>query len=62
MDIRKNDENGEETFEDRVRRYARNRYEMRMHHKWRLQDTAEDDWRAARALVEKEFYQNPASA
>ncbi len=44
----------EETREDRIRRYAQNRYDMRMQFKFRLQDTDKDDWRVAEEQVKRE--------
>lgn len=44
----------DETREEYIRRLARNRYEMRMNFKFRLQDTAEDDWRIAQEQVRRE--------
>lgn len=56
------DINREETFEERVNRYAYNRYEMRMKYPWwRPNDTREDDWRVGRELAEKDYKQNPDS-
>ena len=46
------DDYEDETNEDRTRRYARNRYEMRMKFKWRLSDTDKDDWESAKKQVE----------
>jgi hypothetical protein len=43
-----------ETREDYIRRLAKNRYDMRMHFKWRLNDTEKDDWEAAVRQVENE--------
>lgn len=47
-----------ETIEQMIKRYAQNRYEMRQHFKWRLEDTAEDDWRIASEIVMKEIYRD----
>lgn len=43
-----------ETRQEYIKRLARQRYEMRMHFKWRMNDTAEDDWRYAEEAVRKE--------
>lgn len=40
-----------ETREEYTRRLAKNRYDMRMNFKWKLSDTAEDDWKAAERMV-----------
>jgi len=52
----------EETLEERIRRYAQNRYDMRIHHKWKLWETADDDWRAAEELARREFYRHHADS
>jgi hypothetical protein len=44
----------DETREMYIRRLARNRYDLRMQFKFRLQDTAEDDWRIAEESVRRE--------
>jgi len=44
----------DENREDYIRRLARNRYDMRMQFKFRLNDTAEDDWRIAEENVKRE--------
>jgi len=48
------DEN--ETIEERIKRYAYNRWELRMKYKFRLQDTDKDDWRIAEGMVTKETF------
>jgi len=47
----------EETVEQYIRKIAHNRYQMRQHFKWRLNDTADDDWNYAKEFVLKELYQ-----
>ena len=49
------DENDTETIEEYTRRLAKNRYDMRMHFKWRLSDTADDDYRYASEIVRREL-------
>ena len=44
----------EETTEQIIKRYAYNRYQMRMHFNWRLNETSEDDYRIAKEIVERE--------
>lgn len=44
-----------ETQEDYIRRLAKQRWEMRMHFRWRLEDTADDDWNYAKRSVEEEM-------
>jgi hypothetical protein len=44
----------EETNEDYIKRLAYNRYQMRMHFRWKLNETAEDDYRVAKELYERE--------
>ena len=46
----------EETIEERTRRYAQNRYDLRMAKRYRLEDTEKDDWAYAEDLVRREIY------
>lgn len=48
----------EETREEMIRRIARNRYEMRQHLKWKLNENADDDWKSAEEAVRKIEIQN----
>jgi hypothetical protein len=43
-----------ETRQDYIKRLARQRYEFRIYFKWRLNDTAEDDWRYAEEAIRRE--------
>ena len=47
-----------ETREDRVRRYAQNRYDMRIRYKFCLNDTDKDDWKCAEEQVRREEIKN----
>lgn len=49
----------EETVEDYIRRLAKQRYEMRMHFKWKLEENADDDWQWAKEAVEREIHLHP---
>ena len=44
----------DETREERIRRYAYNRWELRQFYKFRENDTAEDDWICAEAQIKRE--------
>lgn len=44
----------DETREELIRRLAHNRWELRQHFKFRLEDTAEDDWRLAEDMVRRD--------
>jgi hypothetical protein len=46
----------EETVEQMIKRYAQNRYEIRMAFKWKLSDTAEDDYRIAKEMVIRDLH------
>jgi hypothetical protein len=43
-----------EQREDLIRRLAKNRYDLRMSFKFKLEDTAIDDWHAAERQVERD--------
>ncbi len=46
----------EETIEERIRRYAYNRWEARQKFKFRLEDTDKDDWKIAEEIVRREIF------
>ena len=46
----------EETIEEYTKRLAYNRWELRMHFKWKLHQTSLDDWNIAKEIVEKEIH------
>ena len=48
----------EETIEEYTKRLAYNRYQMRVHFKWRLNDTSADDWAYAQEVVQRELHQD----
>ncbi len=51
------DDDDNETYEQMVKRYAYNRWQMRMHFKWKLEDTADDDYRIAQEIARKAMYE-----
>ena len=50
----------EDTVEQIIKRYAKNRYDMRMHFKWRMEENADDDYRIAKEIVERELHKDKA--
>ena len=48
----------EETVEEYTRRLAKNRYDMRMQFKFKINDTADDDWNYAKEVVQRELHQD----
>jgi hypothetical protein len=48
----------EETNEERIKRYAEQRQEMRLRLKWKLNETYEDDCRIASEIVQRELHQD----
>lgn len=52
------EELSEETREDYIRRLAKQRYEFRLHFKYRLNDTANDDWAWATEQIRQEEVRN----
>ena len=45
----------DETIEDMIKRYAYNRWDMRMHFRWKLEETDVDDYKHAKQIVEDEL-------